>query len=202
MKALDNTKQDLATKKLSQFIENKIQYLESADFQLWLQHKTPVRLRPLLKLALNHSLNYALDWIRPELQRHAYKVVNLTLNSVHAQLKLHHQNEISFSTFVSALEQSLKLFFNQHLGGTPFELEISYLQFEKRQKWDHSLSMKISFDEKNLDQELYLLQKNKFYEFENQVVVKIENKKNTDTIAFKIQIKPISQISYSKKGSA
>jgi hypothetical protein len=190
------------TKQLSQFIDAQIQYLESPDFQLWVQNKTPRSLHPLIKFTFNYSLNYALDWIRPELYRHAFKITMLNLTSIQAILRCGQRSEIPFSALASGLEQSLKLFFSQHLGGTDFEMEISGLQFQKKFKWDHDLQIKFSFDEKKLDHDLYLLQINNFHEFENQVLVKLENKKTSEPIDFKVILKLVPTLIYSnKKGS-
>lgn len=194
------------TKRLSQLIENQIQYLESPDFQLWVQNKTPRSLHPLIKFTLNYSFNYslsyALDWIRPELHRHDFRISVLNLTTLEAQLRIGRLKEIPFSVFASSLEQSLKLFFAQHLAGTQVEMEISSLQFHKKHKWDHNLQIALSFDEKKLDHDLYLLQKNKFHEFENQVAVKLENKKTADNIDFKVTLKLVPTLDYSnKKGS-
>lgn len=194
------------TKELSQLIENQIQYLESPDFQLWVQNKTPRLLHPLIKFALNYSLSYslsyALDWIRPELHRHGFRITHMDLASMEARLRLGKYKEIPFSVFASGLEQSLKLFFAQHLGGAQIEMEISSIQFQKKHKWNHNLQIKFSFDEKKLDHDLYLLQKNKFHEFENHVAVRLENKKTADQINFKVTLKLIPMLDYSNtKGS-
>lgn len=204
MSSLENIKSSAISNKrlqqLSRLVENQLQYLESADFQVWIQNKTPRALHPLLKWTLNHSLNYALDWVRPELHRHRYQVTKLNLTALEAELGLSTKKEIPLSLVMSALEESAKLFFNQHVPGQQFELQVTSLQIERKQKWDDSLKLKISFDEKKLDQDLLLLQKNKYFEFENQFCVKIANKKTTDTVDFKMAIKLVPLLSFNKKG--
>ena len=204
MRSLENIKSSAISEKrlqqLSRLIENQLQYLESADFQVWIQNKTPRSLHPLLKWTLNHSLNYALDWIRPELHRHGYKMSKLNLRSLEAELLLNGKKEIPLSLIMSGLEESLKLFFNQHVPGQQFELQMTSIQLEKKQKWDDSLTLKINFDEKKLDHDLLLLQKNKNFEFENQMNVKIANRKPTDLVSFKVALKLIPLLAFIKKG--
>lgn len=204
MSSLENIKTSANTEKrlqqLSRLIENQLEYLESSDFQLWIQNKTPRSLHPFLKWTLNYSLNYALDWIRPELHRHGYHMTKLDLNNFEAELLLNGKKEIPLSLVMTGLEESLKLFFNQHVPGQQFELQMASIQVEKKQKWDNTLKLKVNFDEKKLDQDLLLLQKNKNFEFENQMSVKIANTKATDTISFKVALKLTPLLSFNKKG--
>ena len=203
MSSLENIKSsavsDQRLQRLSRLLENQLQYLESADFQLWIQNKTPRSLHPLLKWTLNHSLNYALDWIRPELHRHGYQIKKLTLSYIESELKLGDKKEIPLSLVVNSLEQSLKLFFSQHIPGQQFELQMTSVQIEKKQKWDDTITLKINFDEKKLDQDLLQLQKHKNFEFENQMNLKIANKKSIDYVAFKVILKLTPLLSFNKK---
>ena len=86
MSSLENIKTSTYSKQLTKLIETQLQYLESTDFQLWIQNKTPRSLQPLLKWTLNHTLNSALDWIRPELHRHGFQVTKINLSTLEAEL--------------------------------------------------------------------------------------------------------------------
>lgn len=204
MRSLENIKFSAISNKrlqqLSQLFENQLLYLESADFQIWIQNKTPRSLHPLLKWTLNHSLNYALDWVRPELHRHGFQMKKMSLNSFEVSLILNGKKEIPLSLVTSGLEESLKIFFSQHVPGQPFEINLLAVQIEKKQKWDDSLKLNINFDERKLDHDLLLLQKNKIFEFENQVNIKIANKKTVDLVKFKVFLKLNSLLSFNKKG--
>lgn len=204
MGSLDNIKSSALSSKgfqlLSQIVENRLQLLESTDFQLWIQNKTPRSFHPFLKWALNNSLNSALDWIRPELHRHGFRLKKLNLDSLEAELNMGRKREIPLSLVLTALDESLKLFFNQHIPGQQFEMQLTAIQVEEKQKWDDALNLGVSFDDKKLDLDLALLQKNKNFDFENQMTVKIANKKTMDTLSFKVAVKLVPLLAFNKKG--
>lgn len=181
---ISNIKNQIKTvgikKWLAARIEHHLSNLKSPEFAAWAHRKIPLRLRPFFMTVapmLGH-LNYALDWLQPELIRHNFEVHSLDLQKIHFSIEIDPKSQkLKTSVLVLALEAALRTFFEQHLRGGYPTLDLTAVQFSPAPKLirtDSSASsvaklcFQIEFQESDLDAALYDLQKKGWGEFSNQ----------------------------------
>lgn len=159
-------------------IEHQMTHLKSPEFAAWAHRKIPLKLRPFMMSVapmLGH-LNYALDWLQPELIRHRFEVLKLELTTIQFSIEIDPKTQkLKTGVLVLAIETALKTFFEQHLRGGNSTLDLTAVQYSpvpKLNRADSSdlkvkLFFQIEFQESELDAALLDLQKTGWVEISN-----------------------------------